>query len=143
MVFDHRKMRHADFNRSYKHISSNTLFSICAHAIKNPHQSKRNETWKRRIFCCFKKPQNHLSYFFFRSFRCEIHVFRLLKPNESQQNEALISAVSQILWQIGEKTKVTVVLPGDVPLIVHSHTYFQDSVTEKLYIFEFHKIDDL
>lgn len=56
----------------------------------------------------------------------------MLKPNECQQNEALLAAMSEILWNIGEKMKVTVVLPGEVPLIAHSHTYFQDSVTEKV-----------
>lgn len=56
----------------------------------------------------------------------------MLKPNESQQNEALLAAMSEILWNIGEKLKATVALPGDVPLIAHSHTYFQDSVTEKV-----------
>lgn len=56
----------------------------------------------------------------------------MLKPNESQQNEALLAAMSEILWNIGEKLKATVALPGDVPLIAHSHTYFQDSVTERV-----------
>lgn len=59
---------------------------------------------------------------------------RLLKPNEAQQNEALIAAMSEILWNIGEKTEVTIVLPGENPHVVHSHSYFQDSVTEKVYI---------
>lgn len=70
-------------------------------------------------------------------------VRRLLKPNEQQQSEALLAAISQILWQIGEKTNATVVLPGEAPLIVHSHTYFQDSVTEKLFLFELNKLEDL
>lgn len=61
-----------------------------------------------------------------------IFVRRMLKPNELQQTEALLAAMSEILWNIGEKTKVIVVLPGDAPLIPHSHTYFQDSVTEKV-----------
>lgn len=57
---------------------------------------------------------------------------RLLKPNEMQQTEALIAALSEIIWNIGEKSKVVVALPGDVIHIPHSHTYFQDSVTEKV-----------
>ncbi|XP_037050294.1 inactive ubiquitin carboxyl-terminal hydrolase MINDY-4B isoform X1 [Bradysia coprophila] len=67
----------------------------------------------------------------------------LLKPNESQQNEALIAAMSEILWNIGEKTQVTTVLPGENPHVVHSHSYFQDSVTEKLYLFQLTKLEDL
>lgn len=57
---------------------------------------------------------------------------RLLKPTEAQQNEALIAAISEILWNIGEKTKVIIALTGETNLIPHSHTYFQDSVTEKV-----------
>lgn len=67
----------------------------------------------------------------------------MLKPTEAQQTEALWEAMANILWNIGEKTKVTVVLPGEIPHIPHSHTYFQDSVTEKLYLFEITQLDDL
>lgn len=60
---------------------------------------------------------------------------RLLKPTESQQNEALVAAISEILWNIGEKIKVVIALTGETILIPHSHTYFQDSVTEKVCFF--------
>lgn len=62
-----------------------------------------------------------------------------MKPTETQQSEALLAAMATILWNIGEKAQVTVVLPGDVPLIVHSHAYFQDSVTEKVKAPDLHK----
>lgn len=67
----------------------------------------------------------------------------MLKPNEAQQMEALWQSMARILWNIGEQVKVLIVLPGDIPHIPHSHTYFQDSVTEKLYFFEFIQLDDL
>lgn len=57
-----------------------------------------------------------------------------MKPTEGQQNEALIAAISEILWNIGEKTKVVIALTGEINLIPHSHTYFQDSVTEKVHM---------
>lgn len=38
----------------------------------------------------------------------------------------------EILWNVGEKTKVTIALPGETTHILHSHSYFQDSVTEKV-----------
>lgn len=44
---------------------------------------------------------------------------------------------------MGEKLTVTVVLPGEVPHISHSHTYFQDSVTERLFVFHFNGLEDL
>ncbi|KAJ6633372.1 Inactive ubiquitin carboxyl-terminal hydrolase MINDY-4B [Pseudolycoriella hygida] len=72
-----------------------------------------------------------------------IPIEQLLKPSESQQQEALIAAMSEILWNIGEKTSVTIVLPGENPHVVHSHSYFQDSVTEKLYLFQHFKLEDL
>lgn len=68
---------------------------------------------------------------------------RMLKPTEAQQLEALWQSMANILWTIGERQKVIVVLPGEIPHIPHSHSYFQDSVTEKLYFFEFIQLDDL
>lgn len=58
--------------------------------------------------------------------------YRLLKPTEIQQSEALTAAISEILWNIGEKAKVVISFTGETNLIPHSHTYFQDSVTEKV-----------
>lgn len=43
-----------------------------------------------------------------------------------------MESMADILWNVGEKTQVTVVVPGEMPHIQHSHTYFQDSVTEKV-----------
>lgn len=57
---------------------------------------------------------------------------KLLKPTDSEQVMALWNSVSEILWNVGEKTKTIVCLPGDVPHISHSHAYFQDNVTEKV-----------
>lgn len=67
----------------------------------------------------------------------------LLKPNEAEQALSLYTAMSDILWNIGEKAKAIVALPGEASHIPHSHVYFQDNVTEKLYFFEFTKLDDL
>ncbi|CRK99330.1 CLUMA_CG012562, isoform A [Clunio marinus] len=67
----------------------------------------------------------------------------LLKPSETEQVTALWTSISEILWNIGEKTKTIVCLPGELPHIGHSHAYFQDNVTEKLWMFEFNNLDDL
>lgn len=67
----------------------------------------------------------------------------LLKPTEAEQAQALYLAISDILWNIGEKTKALIVLPGENSLIPHSHAYFQDNVTEKLFFFEFTKLDEM
>lgn len=56
----------------------------------------------------------------------------MLKPTETQQCEALLAAMTDILWTIGEKSQAIVVLPGEIAHVGHSHTYFQDSVTEKV-----------
>lgn len=53
------------------------------------------------------------------------------------------TAISEILWNIGEKQKVIIGLPGDIPHIQHSHSYFADGVTEKLYLFEFSSKEEL
>jgi hypothetical protein len=67
----------------------------------------------------------------------------LLQPTEAEQIISLWNAISNILWNIGEKAKAIVVLPGDASHIPHSHVYFQDNVTEKLNFFEFTKLEDL
>jgi hypothetical protein len=79
---------------------------------------------------------------------------KLLKPTESEQINALWNSLSEILWNVGEKTKTFVCLPGDgipnpsfmcfnsslsilnisVPHISHSHQYFQDNITEKVWL---------
>lgn len=86
---------------------------------------------------------------------------KLLKPTEADQVCALWNSIAEILWNVGEKTKTIVCLPGDVPHISHSHQYFQDNITEKvcddidylrnltkiyffkLYVYEFNKLEDL
>lgn len=73
----------------------------------------------------------------------QVPLEKLLKPNENEQIMALWNSIAEILWNVGEKQKVFVCLPGDVPHISHSHAYFQDNVTEKLWIFEFNKLEDL
>ncbi|XP_018910116.1 inactive ubiquitin carboxyl-terminal hydrolase MINDY-4B isoform X2 [Bemisia tabaci] len=67
----------------------------------------------------------------------------LLRPSRGKQLEALWLAISDILWRIGEKTKAVVCLPQDQPYVSHSLNYFQDSVTEKLHIFEIANLEEL
>lgn len=67
----------------------------------------------------------------------------LLKPTEAEAAQALYLAISDILWNIGEKTKAIISLPGEASHISHSHVYFQDNVTEKLYFFEFTTLDEM
>lgn len=61
----------------------------------------------------------------------------MLKPTECEQQQALWTAISEILWNIGERQKVIVGMPGDIPHLQHTNAYFQDGVTEKIYLFEF------
>lgn len=105
-----------------------------------------------------------IKYFIFdnRPKEKSVPLEKLLKPTESEQTMALWNSISEILWNVGEKTKTIVCLPGDVPHISHSHAYFQDNVTEKarelvklkirlqlsflslqLWVFEFNKLEDL
>ncbi|XP_055856816.1 inactive ubiquitin carboxyl-terminal hydrolase MINDY-4B [Episyrphus balteatus] len=60
----------------------------------------------------------------------------LLRPNEAQQIDALITSMVEILAQISENNKFIVALPGEESFIAHSTTYFQDTITEKLYLFQ-------
>ncbi|XP_063224611.1 inactive ubiquitin carboxyl-terminal hydrolase MINDY-4B [Bacillus rossius redtenbacheri] len=67
----------------------------------------------------------------------------LLKPCRARQLEALWTALSDILWRVGEKAHCRVCLPQEEALVPHSHKYFQDGLTEKLHIFEFTNYEDL
>lgn len=58
-----------------------------------------------------------------------------MRPTEAQQTEALLSAMTEILWMVGERERVCVVLPGEVAHVAHSQSYFLDGVTEKLVLF--------
>ncbi|XP_055904614.1 inactive ubiquitin carboxyl-terminal hydrolase MINDY-4B [Eupeodes corollae] len=60
----------------------------------------------------------------------------LLRPSEEQQIDALIASMVEILTQISEADKFIVALPGEESFIAHSITYFQDAITEKLYLFQ-------
>ncbi|KAG5673434.1 hypothetical protein PVAND_003482 [Polypedilum vanderplanki] len=68
---------------------------------------------------------------------------KLLKPTDLEQVTALWNSISEILWNVGEKQKTIVCLPGEIQHISHSHQYFQDNITEKLCVFEFNKLEDL
>lgn len=75
-----------------------------------------------------------IKYFIFdnRPKEKSVPLEKLLRPTDSEQVMALWNSISEILWNVGEKTKTIVCLPGDVPHISHSHAYFQDNVTEKV-----------
>lgn len=62
---------------------------------------------------------------------------QMLKPTEVDQQTSLWTAIAEILWNIGERQKVIVGMPGDIPHLQHTNQYFQDGVTEKIYLFEF------
>lgn len=58
--------------------------------------------------------------------------FRLLHPDEKRQQEALCVAISEILWKAGEQKKCVVALPQDIVYVQHSHSYYQDTITERV-----------
>ncbi|KAG8284427.1 DUF4205 [Homalodisca vitripennis] len=66
-----------------------------------------------------------------------------LKPDGARQLEVLVKAMGEILWRIGEKSKVIMCLPQDLILVPHSVNFFQDSLTEKLHLFEITSLEDL
>lgn len=122
-------MRREASNRSCRPTSSSIWSSNCGHVTRNPYNSiSKSHTECGRSSSSRNKP------FRLRS---------LLQPTEMQQAEALLNAMADILWMIGERTKVCVVLPGEVAHIVHSHAYFLDGVTEKLMLFDVHSLEDL
>lgn len=115
-------------NRSCKPTSSSIWYLICDHVTKKLYTLISKSTQCECACSSRNKPSRLRS---------------LLQPTEVQQAEALLNAMADILWMISERTKVCVVLPGEVAHIVHSQTYFLDGVTEKLMLFDVHSLEDL
>ena len=67
----------------------------------------------------------------------------LLRPNAEEQITALWNSIADIIWNIGEKQKAIIVLNSEVQHVLHSEGFFQDTVTERLEIFEFNKLEDM
>ncbi|XP_075235790.1 inactive ubiquitin carboxyl-terminal hydrolase MINDY-4B-like isoform X2 [Lycorma delicatula] len=67
----------------------------------------------------------------------------LLKPSRARQIEVMTTAMAEILWKISEQSRVVVLLPQEKCYIQHSLNYFQDSITEKLHVFEFTSVEDI
>lgn len=65
-----------------------------------------------------------------------------MKADDQRQTEALCLAISEVIWRTGEMKKCVVALPQDSAVYVqHSHTYYQDTVTEKVHYI--HHVDPL
>ncbi|RNA13417.1 hypothetical protein BpHYR1_030217 [Brachionus plicatilis] len=64
---------------------------------------------------------------------------KILKPNDAEKRDCLISALSEILWTAGESQYASVVLNSGMNCfkIDPETKYFADGLTEKLYIYEF------
>ncbi|KAK6644532.1 hypothetical protein RUM43_000799 [Polyplax serrata] len=72
-----------------------------------------------------------IKYFLFDKKKMEVVAPELLlKPNKRQQTEALWSALSTIIWMVGEKKNCCVCLPRDSSSPQNTSAYFADGVTE-------------
>ncbi|XP_046392115.1 inactive ubiquitin carboxyl-terminal hydrolase MINDY-4B isoform X2 [Ischnura elegans] len=76
---------------------------------------------------------------------------RALRPSAEKQQEALWQSLADIIWRAGERARGIVCLSpcattggeGAPSYVAQSSVYFQDGVTERLRIFEFHVKEDL
>ncbi|XP_064639647.1 inactive ubiquitin carboxyl-terminal hydrolase MINDY-4B-like isoform X2 [Lineus longissimus] len=66
-----------------------------------------------------------------------------LKPTNSERKDALIKAMVEILWNVGENKHATIVLPQERQCFEKQSGYRHDGVTECLHLFEFKHQDDL
>ncbi|RUS85296.1 hypothetical protein EGW08_006943 [Elysia chlorotica] len=66
-----------------------------------------------------------------------------LRPNEFERRRALIGAISEMLWQAGDRKRGCVCLKEEEACFGPDYRYRPDSITEKLHLFEFKKYEDL
>lgn len=66
-----------------------------------------------------------------------------LKPNDFERRRALISALCEILWTAGEKKRCCICLIQEEKCYEQDYRIRDDNITEKLYLYEFKKFQDL
>lgn len=66
-----------------------------------------------------------------------------LKPNDFERRRALISALCDILWAAGEKKRCCICLLQEDRCYEQDYCIRDDKITEKLYLYEFKKFQDL
>ncbi|XP_042873507.1 inactive ubiquitin carboxyl-terminal hydrolase MINDY-4B-like, partial [Penaeus japonicus] len=67
----------------------------------------------------------------------------LLKASMRAQEDSLVDALTDILWQVGEKTSATLCLSQEIAYARDDESYQCDGCTEKIHMFEFNKQEDL
>ncbi|XP_069995686.1 inactive ubiquitin carboxyl-terminal hydrolase MINDY-4B [Penaeus vannamei] len=67
----------------------------------------------------------------------------LLKASMRAQEDALVDALADVLWQVGDKGSASLCLTQDAAYARDGESYQCDGCTEKIHIFEFDKLDDL
>ncbi|XP_076033668.1 inactive ubiquitin carboxyl-terminal hydrolase MINDY-4B-like [Oratosquilla oratoria] len=67
----------------------------------------------------------------------------LLRATAWNQEEALVGALSDILWKVGERQQAVLCLPQQTSHIVEAPGYAMDGCTEKIHTFEYNKQEDL
>ncbi|XP_071530561.1 inactive ubiquitin carboxyl-terminal hydrolase MINDY-4B-like isoform X2 [Panulirus ornatus] len=67
----------------------------------------------------------------------------LLRATTKAQEEALVGALSDILWKAGERQRAVLCLTQDNIYITDDTSYQSDGCTEKIHTFEFKKQDEL
>ncbi|XP_076096330.1 inactive ubiquitin carboxyl-terminal hydrolase MINDY-4B-like isoform X1 [Mytilus galloprovincialis] len=66
-----------------------------------------------------------------------------LKPNEFERKRALIGAICEMLWAAGEKKRCCICLLQDDRCYNQDYRVRDDGITEKLFLYEFKKFQDL
>ncbi|KAK3096291.1 hypothetical protein FSP39_025402 [Pinctada imbricata] len=80
---------------------------------------------------------------FEREYISNILVQSSLKPNEFERRRALIQAMSEILWKVGDKRRCCICLLQEDRCFNQDYRIRDDGITEKVILFEFKKYSDL
>ena len=56
----------------------------------------------------------------------------VLHPNEYQRKEALITALAEMIWRAGQRSRACVCLPEEQEIFTQTTDYKKDGITEKV-----------
>ncbi|XP_041353271.1 probable ubiquitin carboxyl-terminal hydrolase MINDY-4 isoform X2 [Gigantopelta aegis] len=80
---------------------------------------------------------------FDREYKSSLFALNALQPNSYERRRAFVSAVSEMLWQAGDRQRCSVCLMQEESCFGPDYRYRADRITEKLYIFDFSNLEDL
>ncbi|KAL4220105.1 FAM188B2-like [Mactra antiquata] len=111
-------------------------------STKYPYGFHTHQNGSRAFILCF---QGYLlkNLMFGKTYASSLAMKNSLQPNDFERRKALCSAICDVLWQAGGRSRCCICLQQDQAFFDTDYTYRVDGITEKLNLYEFKKYQDL